>query len=204
MIHQIVSISGRKRVGKNSLANVFIEEFAAKNILAKQYAFADELKKELDPLFLLNAGVSAFTEDPVEKELLRKVLIAYGTGYWRNKDPDHWIKKLEKTLAAKETPHVAILTDTRFYSNELPWVEKNGGITVHLSRYNDNGNLFPPAGEDEMVNDPILEERAKFTLKWNNFHDDDSLRYYKGRQFFNQIFADKIPQWQNDFPLLKT
>jgi hypothetical protein len=203
MIHQIVSVSGRKRSGKNSLADAFIKEFAAKNILAKQYAFADELKKELNPLFLLNAGVSAFTEDPVEKELIRKTLISYGTGYWRNKDPDHWIKKLEKTLVENEVPHVAILTDTRFYSNELPWVEKNGGITIHLSRYDENGNLYPCAGEDEMANDPILEERAAHKIKWNNFHGDDNLRYYKSQQFFNQIFADKIPQWQKDFPLPK-
>lgn len=204
MIHQIVSVSGRKRSGKNSLANDFIKEFAAKNILARQYAFADELKKELRPLFLLNAGVDSFTEDPVEKELLRRVFISYGTGYWRAKDPDHWIKKLEKTLAENETPHVAILTDTRFYSNELPWVEKNGGITIHLSRYDDSGDLYPCAGEDEMANDPILEEKAKFALKWNNFHDNTDSRYYKSKQFFNQIFADKISQWQKDFPLLKT
>ena len=204
MIHQIVSVSGRKRSGKNSLANDFIKEFAAKNILARQYAFADELKKELNPVFLLNAGVSAFTEDPLEKELIRKTLIAYGSGYWRAKDPDHWIKKLEKTLAENETPHVAILTDTRFYSNELPWVEKNSGITIHLSRYDDNGDLYPCAGEDEMANDPILEEKAVHKLKWNDYHDSLESRYYKSKQFFNEIFADKISQWQNDFPLLKT
>ena len=107
-------------------------------------------------------------------------------------------------MAEKEVPHVAILTDTRFNSNELPWVEKNGGITIHLSRYDDNGDLYPCAGEDEMVNDPILEEKAAFKIKWKNFYNDNSLRYYRGRQFFNEIFADKISQWQNDFPLLKT
>lgn len=203
MIHLPIAIAGRKRVGKNTLTDAFIKQFAERGIFAKQYAFADELKRELDPLFLLNAGVSAFTEDPLEKELIRKTLISYGTGYWRTKDPDHWIKRLEQTLAKNQTPHLAIVSDLRFHSNELPWVKKNGGMSIHLSRYNDNGDLYPCAGEDEMLNDPILEKMADFKLKWNNYHDDLSSCYYKATQFFQELFADKIPQWQNDFPLPK-
>lgn len=192
-------------MGKNTLANCFIKKLNELGISAKSYAFADELKKELNPLFLLNAGISAFTEDPYEKELIRKTLISYGTGYWRQKDPDHWIKRLEETFKSEDDPpQVRIITDLRFASNELPWVKKNGGTVIHLSRYTDNGDLFPFAGEDEMLNDPLIEELADEKIKWNDYHDSVSTCYYKGEQFFNQIFGSRISEWQNASLLAKT
>ena len=201
----ILGIAGKKRVGKNSLANIFLDIFAAKNIYAKQYAFADELKKELDPLFLINAGVSAFTEDPTEKELIRGVLIEYGTGFWRKKDPDHWIKRLEQNINAA-IPHIVIVTDVRFASNEAPWVKKNGGKLIYLDRLDDSGKFFPPAGKDEEENNPKLMNQADFIKVWNNFsNSSDSTGYYKGEQFFNEIFSqEQITKWQKDFPRIKT
>ena len=198
----ILGLGGKKRVGKNTLANAFIKIFAAKNILAKQYAFADELKKELDPLFLLNAGVSAFTEDPLEKELVRKTLISYGSGYWRIKDPDHWIKRLAQNLDNQSLPHIALITDARFASNEIPWIQKQGGKIIHISRFQDNGEEFPPAGEDEERNDPLIKNMADFRFSWNNFNDNLENCYYTAAQFFNEIFAPQdILRWQQDFPI---
>ncbi len=198
----ILGLGGKKRVGKNTLANAFIKKFAAKNILAKQYAFADELKRELDPLFLLNAGVSAFTEDPFEKELIRKSLISYGSGYWRVKDPDHWIKRLEQNLNNQSSPHIALITDARFALNEIPWIQKQGGKIIHISRFQDNGEEFPPAGEDEAENDPLIKESADYKFSWNNYHDNLSDCYNTAEQFFNEIFAPQdILTWQQDFPI---
>lgn len=201
----IIAICGRKRVGKNTLCNSFLDKFKNLGIYAEQYAFADELKKEINPLFLLNAGVSAFTEDPIEKELIRKTLISYGTGYWRIKDPDHWVKRLSENLSNNPNPHIAIITDCRFASNELPWVKRNGGISIHLSRFTENGDEFPPAGEDEEVNDPPLKQMADYKISWDSYNNNLDRCYYESSKFFDQIFDEnQIKTWQKLFPQITT
>lgn len=198
-----IGIAGKKRTGKNTLGESLIKFLSARNVNVKQYALADELKKELDPLFLLNAGISAFTEDSVDKELVRKTLIAYGTGFWREKDPDHWIKRVEQNINAA-IPHIAIVTDVRFASNEAPWI-KDDGILLHVDRVNEAGEYFPPAGPDEAYNDPILKEMADHKLLWESYNDNLNECYYKGEQFFNGIFSqEQITTWQKDFPRIKT
>ncbi len=198
-----IGIAGKKRTGKNTLGEALIQFLSAKNINAKQYALADELKKELDPLFLLNAGISSFTEDPVDKELVRKTLISYGTGFWRVKDPNHWIERVEQNISAS-IPHIAIITDVRFASNEVPWIKKDGGLLIHIDRIDENGECFPPAGEDEAYNDTILKTLADWLLLWESYNGNLNECYYKGEQFFNEIFAqEQINTWQKDFPRIK-
>ena len=195
----IIGVGSKARVGKDTLVNMFLQFFAAKNINAKRYAFADELKKELDPLFLLNAGISAFTEDPKDKALLRKTMIAWGTGFWREKDPDHWIQRLEQNINAA-IPHIVCVSDVRF-PNEAFWIKKNGGAFIHLDRLDGLGELFPPAGPDEAENDPILKEMADHKFIWESSNNNLSDCYYKGEQFFNEIFSqEQITTWQKDFP----
>lgn len=196
-----IGITATKRSGKDSLCKAMIDAFADKGILAKRYAFADELKKELNPLFLLNSGISAFTEDPVEKELVRPTLIAYGTGFWRKKDPYHWLKKVESAIQNDKTPHIAIITDVRFPEDEGKWA-KNNGFLIHLKRFNDDGLYCPPAGEDEAKNDPILEKISNYKHEWPTFGEDNLIQcYYHARHIIEDNFADKISQWQNDFPI---
>lgn len=187
----IYGISGKKRVGKSTITQGFINHFEKLGLRAKNYAFADELKKELDPLFLLNAGVSAFTEDPVEKELVRKVLISYGTGYWRNKDPDHWIKKLAAQFKKDEGEvDVAIISDARFAQNEIPWIKSLGGKIIYLIRIDDEGNEFPPAGIDEETNDPELRKSADFIFSWGNYSNNLEKCYYTASNWLEEILAN--------------
>ena len=186
----ILAISGKKRVGKNFLSQGLINQLEKMGLRAKNYAFADELKKELDPLFLLNAGVSAFTEDPAEKELCRSVMIAYGTGYWRKKDPDHWIKKLAAQLKKDEQVDVAIISDVRF-PNEINWLKSIGGKIIYLIRKDDSGNEFPPAGIDEETNDPILRKEADFIFSWGDYSNNLEKCYYTAANWLDDILAHK-------------
>lgn len=195
----IILISSVARSGKDSITKDFIQEFANNGINAKRFAFADELKKEVNPLTLLNLNINAFTEDSYEKQLVRPLLLSWGK-IGRNLDENYWVKKVSAQIKQSE-PCLAIVSDCR-YPNEARYFSNK--TLIHLTRYNDNGDEFPPVGEDEALYIPELKKMADFKISWNNFHDDPDSRYYKSKQFFNQIFADKIPQWQKDFPLLKT
>lgn len=196
----IIGISGKKRCGKDSLCNALIKYLGSKNILAKRYAFADELKKELDPLFLLNAGISAFTEDPVEKELVRHVLIAYGTGFWREKDPDHWVKKVDAAIKNDSRPHVAIITDDRF-PNESQWVKDNGGILIHIERLDLNNRPMPAAGRDEELNDPIIKAASDYQLLWPTFGESEEVFLQETKRVSDDLFFGYYKQWQESFPI---
>jgi hypothetical protein len=199
MIHHPILISANARSGKDTLTRSFVQEFAKHGINAKRFAFADALKREVNPLTLLNVGIDAFTEDSYEKKLIRPLLLAWGK-IGRMIDENYWVKKVSAEIKKSE-PCLAIVSDCR-YTNEANFFPEK--TLIHLTRYNNDGNEFPPVGEDEAIYIPKLRAMADFKISWDNFYNDDSLCYYKGRQFFKQIFADKIPQWQNDFPLLKT
>lgn len=194
-----ILISGVARSGKDCVCKCFIQEFASHGINAKRFAFADALKREVNPLTLLNLGINAFTEDSYEKQLIRPLLLAWGK-IGRNLDENYWVKKVSAEIKESE-PCLVIISDCRYPSEVNFFSDKT---LVHLTRYDDNGDEFPPIGEDEALHIPELKEMADFCLKWNNYHDNLNSCYYKSKQFFNEIFADKIPQWQNAFPLAKT
>lgn len=198
MIHTLL-LSANARSGKDVLTKCFIQEFANHGINAKRFAFADELKREVNPLTLLNLGINAFTEDSYEKQLIRPLLLSWGK-IGRNIDENYWVKKVNAQIKQSE-PCLAIISDCRYPNEAKYFADKT---LIHLTRYDDNGGEFPPVGEDEALYIPELKEMADFCLKWNNFHDNLNSCYYNGKRFFNEIFADKIPQWQKDFPLLKT
>lgn len=193
-----ISIAGNGRVGKNSLTSCFKKLFAAKNILAKEYSFAAQLKRELYPLLLLNFGISAFTEEDKDKKFIRPLLIQYGQ-MWRQKDENHWIDKVQEQIENDPVPHIVLNNDTRF-ENERDWAQKNG-IVIHLTRYDNSGEPFPPVSEDEKILDPILKKTSNYQFSWDSLGENSPELYYKAEQLFEQIFSPYISTWQQDFPI---
>jgi hypothetical protein len=194
-----LSFCGKARAGKDVATKIFLSLFAKEGILAKRYAFADELKKELAPLFLLNAGMSPFSEDPLEKELMRPCMVAYGTGFWRKKDPDHWIKKVSAAIKNFERPHIAILADNRF-PNELCWVKENGKA-LYLARTKEDGTEYPPANKDEEENDPFLRQNADYFLQWQNCEDNFEKLANIGEAWFYEIFGNQLEILREKYPI---
>jgi hypothetical protein len=194
----IIFNSGNGRVGKDSMTEGFIRFLTKKGILAKRYAFADELKNKLDPLLFSNHGVSAFTEDAVEKPLIRPMLLAYGQ-MCRKIDKDYWVKTVEQKIQDDKTPHLAIVSDCR-YPSEFNYFcgEK---FLLHITRYDELGNEYPPIGTDEEINNPILKDMADFKFSWENCSDNKEILYYKGEQLMNSLFEHKLSEWQTIFPL---
>lgn len=194
----ITFISGNARVGKDSITQGFIRALKKQGILAKRYAFADELKKKLDPFLLLNHGISAFTEDPAEKPLIRPMLLSYGQ-MCRKIDENYWVKTVEQKIKSAEKPHLAIVSDCRYY-NEFNYF---GGekYLLHVTRHDEQGNEYPPVGTDEEINNPILKNASNFAFSWENCGDNKEILYYKGEQLINDLFQHKFPEWQTIFPL---
>ena len=163
----IIGIAGYARTGKDTFGSILIKELNKIGLSAKKLSLAFELKSDLDSFLTDKFGISAFTEDTKEKNFIRPLLICYGTELMRKKDPEYWIKKMQKTIDFNNNCGIiSVVCDIRFL-NEASWLRKNGGILVHLKRLGMN-----PADKNEKENDSSLREVSDFPINWESFTED--------------------------------
>ena len=111
-------------------------------------------------------GISAYTEIPEEKELIRPLLVEYGTGLMRKINENVWVDRMQLSLdLAKATNMTLIITDVR-YVNEVDWIHSQDGIMVYVEQ---TGNK--PANEEEKANDPLIKKKANASIKWDKVGD---------------------------------
>lgn len=186
----IIGLSGHGRSGKDTFCRLAKRFLSEKKVAAARVAFADELKKDLDPLCRHNIGCSAFTEDSEQKELIRPLLVAYGTDVIRKMDENWWIERLEKKLPLYfDVDIIPVVTDVR-YPNEMEWVQKeHNGVCVHITRKG-----VGPANAEEKKNNSILKKGADYRIMWPTFGEEDALSLGEKyvRRVMNPIFKKHI------------
>lgn len=164
---KLIGISGLARSGKDSFYEKCIPFLEEKGFKYKRFAFADALKEECDPFLKDNVGISAFTENNKEKEIIRPLLVVYGTHIRRKMNKNCWIEKIEpKVKDSISEKTFSFITDVRF-DNEIEWVHSLGGDTIHITRK----GISPP-NQDEKENDPILRNKSKFLVEWGDFQEE--------------------------------
>lgn len=158
----IIGALSSATAGKDTFCSLLTTHLAARTI--RRVAFADFLKQELDPLFKAFGG-SAFTTDPIQKALIRPILVSHGCSM-RVLNPRHWIEKVEPTVqAALAADELVIVTDVRF-PNEHDWVKSLGGKTIYIERVKPDGQIVQPANAEERTNDPYLRAHADVFMSW--------------------------------------
>jgi len=166
---KIIGISGVARVGKDTFCSIASNILNENGIRGKQYSFAEQLKIDVAPFLLEKCGIDVWTQNTDNKNDIRDFLVWYGTGFWRKRDPKHWINKVD--LALKNdggNVDVAFISDVR-YPNECEWVHSWGGFTVHISTYvnEDFGKVyFKPPNEQERINDPLVKGQSDYKMEW--------------------------------------
>ena len=178
----IFGISGIARCGKDTLGRHLIAKLQKSGFPTIPISFASVLKYDLDPFLKEKVNISAFTENTQEKEIIRPLLVAYGTNVCRRIDPDHWIKKIEKQVKASiNSKIIVVITDVR-YENECKWIKDNGGFMIHLSRMGQK-----PANFEEKVNDPIVRKISDHKIKWKTFSDEkETCNYHLSKLFYSK------------------
>lgn len=190
---KLISLNGMARAGKDTFYAI------AKNILSKngyettRLAYADEVKRDLDQFLLEKVGISAWTSNPKEKELIRPFIVSYSTNLMRKINPNVWIDKLnvhfKNLLEINGDNMVYIITDGRFL-NEIDNVKRHGGVNIHLKKYTVSDlpaidgsyqvgqRLYDsPPNEEEAINDPIVEKHSDLKVEWEqqNYIDGNIL-----------------------------
>lgn len=162
----IIAIGGFARSGKDTCCKALLET-APEPIKGRRIAFADILKNEVDEFLIKETGISAWTDDPKEKEIIRPFLVFWGTDFRRQYDPEYWIQKVDKVIDDDNEHNTFIITDLRF-PNELEWVKKNNGISFILKR---KGVEAPNSTEE--INNAELWAKVDYIFNWPDLTADE-------------------------------
>jgi hypothetical protein len=136
----VVGIAGRKRHGKDTLADFAIKRLETGGFTTAKRHFADPLKSEVIRIVAEHTGDDfeelmqrAYTEEG--KEEFRLGWQWWGTDIWRLRDPERWIKFMQAQLEADAAAgvDVAFVPDMRF-PNEADLVKEMGGYNVRIIR----------------------------------------------------------------------
>ena len=185
----IIGLCGHARSRKDTFcryAKIFLSK---KKVGAARVAFADALKEDLDSLCRHKIGMSAFTDDKKEKEILRPLLVAYGTHVMRELDDKWWIDRLKKTIATHEHMELTpIITDVR-YPNEMEWIQKERqGICVYITRKG-----IGPANSEEKKNNSILKKYSDYRMMWPTYGEENIEKCNKHvRRVMNKVLKSNI------------
>ena len=165
--HQLIGIIGFARTGKDALASILSELMQEKGDQCKIASFAYYLKKDVDSFLRSRLNISAFTEDPKEKEIIRPLLVCWGTQIIRDKiDSEYWIRKMHNVRVIHQSQGIkTIIPDVRF-KNEVAWIHSLGGATIYIERKG-----VGPINSDEENHTKKLKKMCKFYFYWDNLRD---------------------------------
>lgn len=168
---KLIGITGFATSGKDTFFKYASSILSKDKLNSRRVAFADALKSELDPLLMKNLNISSFTSDKEEKELIRPLLVTYGTYLRRKLDPDCWIKSIKSDVSSYlSNGDVVFITDIRF-KNEAYWVKSEGGCLINIER-----SGIGPANKDEEGQQPLIDPYVDYYVQWETFgesHLDD-------------------------------
>lgn len=196
-MNTVIGISGPARSGKDTLCDQFLEIFNEKSIKAKRLAFADQLKLECKDFIYSNLGIDVFTNNTEEKNIIRPLLVTWGTEVRRKLNQDVWIDKINDSI---NEDSLIIVPDVRF-KNEFDWVKKNNGYMFFIDRIDNKGNLIPDANNDEIENNKFLRENCDMSLVWNTTDDKNILISIAFEIISTTIGEDKLSSWKQIYSL---
>ena len=177
----LIGLTGFATSGKDTFYKLCAEKIGIDK--CRRYAFADILKDECDPFLLEHVGISAHTSDPKQKELIRPLLVTYGTHIRRKMNPNCWIDKLYKKIVSENLQNSFLfVTDVRF-ENEVLWVKKCGGIVFNVNREG-----IGPANQDEEEQEKLMRPHFSGSITWPTVGEEN----FPKLNSFVSPFCEKI------------
>lgn len=165
----IIGISGSARSGKDLLFNL-LSNNSIKGYKLIKLAFADELKMDLRNILKERFNIDVFNPSAEEKEMIRPLLVSYGTHLARKIDENYWVKKIDEKINSieKNEKTLIFITDVR-YPNEQNYIKTkfHKSLNVHLTR-----DGIGPANEEELSNNELLKSNSDIKIKWSNYRDN--------------------------------
>jgi len=165
--HNLIGISGFARTGKDSFAAMLSNLLKEQSYKCDIASFAYHIKKDVDLFLKSRLNISAFTENPKEKEIIRPLLVCWGTEIIRNKiDSEYWIQKMHSTCAAHTLQGAKTIIPAFRFQNDVEWIHSLGGTTIYIER-----DGVDAINQDEEKYTKKLKNMCKFSFFWDNLED---------------------------------
>ena len=141
----IIGIIGKKRVGKDTLANHLVEKYGFVKV-----AFADALKLEVAQILAENCEGTFTVQDYLEKfeadkEYYRPIIQWWGTEFRRKQRDDYWMSKVGDVIAANKN---VVVTDARF-KNEADYLRAFDAYIIRVTRDLENNDTHSSESEND-------------------------------------------------------
>ena len=159
------------QAGKDSLFLEIQRQLKIRHAVSR-VAFADKLKKELQPIIQEHFGINVFTCSPEQKTRFRELLVFWGREKRRD-NADYWVNEVFNCLPDSD---IICVTDVR-YENEAQKLKDRGGVLVYVERLNKSfwgWKKQKPANKEEKIHTLPLKSRADYVLSWHNFEQFDN------------------------------
>ena len=187
---RLIGIAGVARAGKDTFYKYLQYLLKTKGKETQRVALADELKARLDDFLKEHIGISAYTQDSAEKDIIRDILVAYGKAKRIQSNGTYWTglsqPKIDASLAEGRIPIVTDIRYDAFPEDEIHWCqEKNQGLLIHISRTDRSYFYIKPANADEAQNDPKLQDKADLRICWPTLPSFEGIVEYM-REYGNE------------------
>ena len=184
----VIAISGNRCVGKDTAFHHL--ELLNQNCV--RFAFADALKEDLQLLVMKQFNINIFQcKSAAEKEFVRPLLITYGC-MWREKDENHWVKKVIQQIQKNNTC-IPVIVDVRF-ENELKLLQETfGDNLVHVNVTN---NKAPSPTSEEEKHYRQVAIQAQYEINWGDNTFEEQFNIVES--IYNNVQKDYENYYYND------
>ncbi len=211
-----IACAGLATSGKSLFSTLLKQRLALKypHLKYSEFALAEKLKLELQPIVKELYDIDIFNCTPEEKELIRPLMVLHGKMKRIRTSGRHWVEILEPKLRAS-TCDINVITDLRyddFPNDEVSWCQKElGGLLVHISLFNKIVNAigfgnFPnpdnfigytsvpqeAPNDDEARNNPKLQAKADYRISWEKQSNGNYEPLYPIVDKFIDFLGDRI------------
>lgn len=189
---KMIGLAGNSRAGKDSLYICLQRYFLEKawRPVVRQ-SLGDILKKELDPILIQNFGITAFTCDSEKKTLIRPLLVHWAEIRRRQTKGSYFTHQLTPSIhSCLKQNIIPCITDIRYKEyafDEYDWLRFFDGTLIYVERFDENGNLTPPANDHEARNNVFLRKNADLIVSWPTLETEES-RYQFVKPMFDVLF----------------
>lgn len=183
----VIGLGGVARAGKDTFAAILEMKLQQAGKTVKKIALAGPLKQHCDKFLKDNLGISAFTQVPEEKLIIRPFLVWYGDAQRKLTEGKFWTNLASGEIESTNYDYY-IITDVRYDAypiDELQWLkDKWKGTLCHISKYKIEKIVEPramsiekvfvkPANDHEEINDPKIKKAADYRVEWPHIDDVD-------------------------------
>jgi len=186
----MIGISGLARSGKDTLAKHLAEIIKSNlGVEVKILSFADRIKWQMKDVINDHYGISPYTEDTAEKEIIRDILVCHGETMKKLHGETIWADLIIDNINKNKEKFFPIISDVRF-DFEAERVKEEGGSVIHISKIDNK-----PPNDIEAKNDPLVRAVSNLTHTWPEYEPNDMEQCHDHAQILWQMLIESNEKW---------